>query len=118
MEDPIARILNASIAREQNKALRQEFNTIKELATSNKQMAAHIVKIEAELKKYRAVMTISVNYLEEPLQYTENLLKTDPSLLNYEALADYSKLSRFMEAAHGRKGMAEVAEKRMREMTE
>lgn len=94
----ITRLLKASIAREQNKGKREE-------------------QLEAEVKRLRAVLTVSANYLETPLQSVENLLRTDPSLLDYEALADYSLLARFMFAAHGRRNLVEIAEKRMREMS-
>lgn len=113
----LTNILKTSIACEkQLKDMREEYNTIKDLAKKNAQMAKHIVQLEADRKQLRAIMTVSAGYLEGPLQHIEDMLKSNVPL-PYESLADYSKLSRFMFAAHGRKHMAEIAEKRMRELS-
>lgn len=117
INDNVYRLLQASIAKETNKAKMKSDDTLKSLQDKCAQMARKIVEMEAERRKLRAVVTVSATYLEVPLQSVENVLKTDPTLLDYESLADYSKLARFMFAAHGRKHMAEVAEKRMRELS-
>lgn len=90
-------------------AMKDEYNI-------QKQMAQRIVELEAEVNKYRVVIDRLCDSANTELESIEALFKLSHDRFDYETLADYCNLARFMYGYRQRPHIADDVEKRMREM--
>lgn len=73
-------------------------------------------ELKGDLTKANGIISIMSDYLDDSLEMFEALFESDESVFNYERMADYVTIARFMEKYKGRPCIADRVMERMREL--